>query len=451
MSRLWIAFALGCAAPDPDPMPDAVDTGPVADTDWVCAPDDEVCDGRCRAVQHDPQACGDCDTVCGDAEVCDAGQCVPQPVAPTCEADAVAALLAPATAEVPSHRLDCSVTLSPDDVVTKTVQLVGPASSGVTLDCAGATLRRGVPEGGSDTVVIGSDKPADGVWERATDVTVRGCRIEGSLRVQGQGANGQAPDVTTDSHSEGHRERAQAAAPTRVRLEGLTVIGAGRIPVYLAPGATRVTLRDSRLEGRSVSTALYLDAESAHNHVVDNVFDVSIEANLLKREVIAVDGSADNVFVGNELHDTRGGGLFLYRNCGEDGAVRHQEPRRNVVVGNRIVHDEPADWPSVWVGSRNGVSVYRVFCAVDDGYPFGSSLDDDDYARNSVIVGNRITGEALEPAVQLDDGPTVADDNGADGAPAEWCAVFRDAAAPRLVAEGTRVGDRVCARGELVP
>lgn len=458
MSRLLhlpaLLAALACtsdaptaAQPDDDAIPE--DTAPPTDTDWICAPDDAVCDGLCTPVRFDPKACGDCDTSCGEHEVCDEGRCIDRPAAPPCDDATRAAVLEPATPEAPSIALDCSLTLEPDDLVTKTLELLGAAASGLTLDCQGATLRRTF--GGPETVVITSKKTGDTTWERPTDITVRDCRIEGSLRVQGQGANGQAPDVTTDSHTAGHRERAQADAPTRVLLERLTITASGRIPLYLAPGATQVTLRDSTLTGRSVSTVVYLDAESAHNHLHHNLFDAEIEANPLRREVFAVDGSADNVIAYNTLRQPEGGGVFLYRNCGEGGAVRHQEPRRNQILSNRFEHDAAPSQPPVWVGSRNGQSLYRIFCRLDDGYDFGSSLDDDDYARNTVILGNRFVGDAPESPLTLDDGPTLAHDNTLldEPAPPAPCVVYRHHAAPRLIEDGAAFRGRVCREGKL--
>ncbi|MCB9663427.1 MAG: hypothetical protein H6732_04920 [Alphaproteobacteria bacterium] len=455
------ALLLACApasppATDTDADSDVVDTTPVdtappLDPAWTCADDHEVCDGLCRPVRFDPQACGDCDTTCGDSEVCDEGTCVPRPVATTCDEATRALVLAPATADAPSVELACSLTLDPGDVVTKKVHLRGTEASGVTLDCQGATLRKTLGAGGSDMVWIVSRKVDDTTWARPSDVVVRDCRIEGSVRVQGQGANGEAEDVRVDSLTLGHRERAQAAAPTRVLLERLTVVADGRIPVYLAPGTTAVTLRDSTFGGRVVSTVVYLDAESAHHQVVGNTFDAQMEGSPLPREVLAVDGSADNVIAGNTFAQPRNGGVFVYRNCGEGGTVRHQEPRRNLITGNTFAHPSGALLPTIWVGSRKSSGIVPGFCPLDDGYPFGSSVSDEDMAGHTVVTGNRFTGEPPATPVSIRVDPAVDEDNLSDAAeaPVSRCAVFRDGAAPRVVDEGTEVGDRVCREGLL--
>ncbi len=143
------------------------------------------------------------------------------------------------------------------------------------------------------------------------------------------GMNGQGPAVRESSHSLGHTERAQAAAPRRISILGSTLTAYGRIPLYLGPGVTHVTLRDSQIRGTSSATGLYLDAESAENVIADNDFDIRTG-----REIVAVDGSARNRITGNRFALHGEGGVRLYRNCGEGGTVRHQTPSDNVITGN---------------------------------------------------------------------------------------------------------------------
>ena len=102
--------------------------------------------------------------------------------------------------------------------------------------------------------------------------------------------------MKASSRALGHTERAQAAAPTRITIADSTLAASGAIPLYLAPGVTAVTLTGSRVTGRSVSVAVYLDAESARNTLSGNAF--AIETG---REVVAVDGSADNRIEGNRF------------------------------------------------------------------------------------------------------------------------------------------------------
>jgi hypothetical protein len=218
----------------------------------------------------------------------------------------------------------------------------------------------------------------------ASDVTIRRCKINGSIRTIGLGHNGEAPGVKASSTRLGHTERAQAVAPTNTQLYGLTITGHGRIPLYFGPGTTNASLVDSTINGRSASVAIYLDAESSGNILRNN----SISIVNPSREIIAVDGSANNQFVANTIQRASNGGIYLYRNCGEGGTVRHQAPQGNLITGNTI--DNPGGY-GIWLGSRNGG---RLYCSDDAGFPFGSSKNDGDFADNNTVRDNTFTNGA---------------------------------------------------------
>jgi len=223
----------------------------------------------------------------------------------------------------------------------------------------------------------------------ASNVTIRRCKINGSIRTIGLGRNGESKGVKESSTTLGHTARAQAAAPRNTVLYKVTITGHGRIPLYLGPGTTRLTMSNSTINGRSNSVALYLDAESGHNIIRNNKFNVDGDFTLRQlrvREVIAVDGSADNQILSNTINNAKGGGIYLYRNCGEGGTVRHQAPQRNLIAGNTI---NGSGGYGIWLGSRNGG---RMYCSADDGFPFGSSKDDSDFADNNELRGNIFTG-----------------------------------------------------------
>jgi hypothetical protein len=141
---------------------------------------------------------------------------------------------------------------------------------------------------------------------------------------------------------------------------------------------------DSRIKGRTDSVALYLDAESGFNVIRNNTFDI-IGAN---REIIAVDGSANNQLLTNTIKQAPSGGIYLYRNCGEGGTVRHQAPQNNLIAGNTINN---TGGYGIWLGSRNGG---RLYCNEDKGFSFGSSIDDRDFADNNTVRDNTFTSSA---------------------------------------------------------
>lgn len=291
-----------------------------------------------------------------------------------------AEVLTPATQAQRSVSLRCDLTLKPSDIVTRSIRI---EASDVKLDCKGALL-----DGGSTTVNAGRDmleirsrRNGDN-WLRPENVEVSNCRIAGSVRVHGMAMNGEGRLLRDSSRLPGHVARARAAAPRRLVLRNLRISGTGRIPLYLAPGVSEVTLIESTLDGVSRSTAIYLDAESTLNVIENNRIAVDTQ-----RELIAVDGSSHNRISSNHFYRLAHGGIFLYRNCGEGGTIRHSTPSHNRIVGNSFHYlGEAADKPAVYLGSRDG---WRLYCPADSGFDFGSSMDDRDFANNNHIAGNQ--------------------------------------------------------------
>ena len=258
----------------------------------------------------------------------------------------------------------------------QTVKIEGTRSNGTAIDLGGGWLNNG-----DLTELLICSTPTDGPWDRPQNITIRNGRIRGSIRIMGLGRSGEAEAVRASSVHPGHTARAQEAAPRRITIENLEIEADYRIPLYLAPGVTEVTVRDCRFTGWSVSTAIYLCAESAENTVIGNVFEVNVG-----REVIAVDGSARNLIAGNRFMRFPFGGVYLYRNCGEGGTVRHQTPHGNRIESNDFSAGATR-WGSygIWLGSRGG---WAVYCGQDAGHPFGSSVDNGDFADDNAVTGN---------------------------------------------------------------
>lgn len=310
----------------------------------------------------------------------------PAEAAPSCDAAQRRALLAPAAPGDDAALLTCSTSLSPGDRITRRIVLEGGRASGVELDCHGAAI--GDPSAPAPfphfAVEIRSSQPEPGTghWDAPNHVTLRSCRIFGHVRVWGMGINGQGEAVKASSHSLGHTERAQAAAPREVRILDSTITGLGSIPLYLGPGVTSFTLAHARITGTSSSVGLYLDAESAGNVITDTEFDVQTG-----REMIAVDGSARNRITRNRITLGYHRGIDLYRNCGEGGTVRHQTPSDNVITDNRFTYTGFLHPDPIKVNARGG---WRLYCGADAGYRFGSSRDNDDLGTNNQVERNGV-------------------------------------------------------------
>lgn len=336
-------------------------------------------------------------------------------VAPTCSAAVLNEVLAPATTGHGSVELRCSLTIPRNadgtaKTINKRIQITGAAASGVRLDCNGARLVRSAVDGRPDRLYISSSKLSATSWSRPEDVTVRRCVIEGAVRIAGMGDNGQAPDVRDSSRRDAnHTARAQAAAPTRITLSQLTIIGVGRIPLYLAPGVTNVRVEGSSIGGISNGTAVYLDAESANNVFKNNTISTDTQSDSIvgPRELVAIDGSSFNLFAGNQFSHLEDGGIFLYRNCGEGGAIRHQSPTWNQFINNRFFYRNSSA-TALNVASRTDNILWHNpfdFCSADDGFPWGSSVNDDDLVHNTVAVQNQIRVRSASEVFDFNDGP----------------------------------------------
>ena len=279
-----------------------------------------------------------------------------------------------------AYRLTCRADLA-GVAVRRRVLIEGGEASGAGIDCGGGVIRpAGEATTRAPTVAIWSRRDGDG-WSRPVQVHVRNCTVVGNVRIWGMGAGGSMRDLLASSRTPGHTAAAQAAAPYGVVLERVRFEGLGTIPLYVGPGVTRTTVVRSRFSGRSDSVAVYLDAESAGAVIQDNDFTIRTG-----REQIAVDGSGANRILGNRFALGGRGGVFLYRNCGEDGVIRHQSPSYNQIADNVF---SGANWlrpRTVVVGSREG---NRSYCGDDAGYPFGSSADDGDGTTGNRVDRNR--------------------------------------------------------------
>lgn len=298
------------------------------------------------------------------------------PAARPCDASELSELTADTTTP---YRLTCRAVLTPGQAIARPLLIEGAEASGAGLDCAGGAVGRpgAAVSTRSPSIAVWSRRIAADRWSRPTDVRISRCLIHGSVRVWGMGANGSYDDLRASSRTADHTAAAQAAAPSHISLDEVTIRGTGSIPLYVGPGVTGLSLTRSTLEGRSVSTTLYLDAESADNRIEGNLFRTRTE-----REMIAIDGSARNRITGNRFELGGRPGVFLYRNCGERGVIRHQTPSYNIITDNAFTGT--ARWrPRLVV--ENARQGRRAYCSADRGYPWGSSANDHDGASQNVV------------------------------------------------------------------
>lgn len=304
-----------------------------------------------------------------------------------CDAAATASLLAPNMSD--PFFLTCSVTLPKGAVISRSIIFEGSAASQVTLDCNGGTIDTSAGTGRiqKTAVIVRSRNTSSGDWDTPVNVTVQNCVIKGFMRVYGLDENANGENMRVSSLRPDHTEFAQRSAPKRTSFLNLSVIAPGGAPLYIGPGVTWTTLANSRLSGSTTGTAIYIDAESGRNAIKNNEFSITTRS----RELIAIDGSTRNEIIGNTFNDPANGGIYVYRNCGEGGVIRHQKPDFNVIAGNSFKYngDGATAKPAIWLGSRGGK---QKFCFTDSKHPYGSSANPLDFAQKNTVDGNKIIG-----------------------------------------------------------
>ena len=293
--------------------------------------------------------------------------------------------------------VNCNLTLSSSDVVNKTIIVEGSAADGVTINCNNALVTRVTSTfvgfvGGEPTytnehpnvdVIEIRSKQVGQSWDRPQNVTVKNCRVEGGVRVWGMGKNHEAEPLRIPSQQSNFEQVTRNNAPKNITLDNLDIVTFNRTNVYIAPGSTYVTLSNSELRGNAASVALYLDAQSGFNNISNNNIHTQNH-----RELIAIDGSENNTITNNWFSALNNGGIYLYRNCGEAGIVRHTTPANNLIINNEFWYKNyTGNNPAVFFGSRNG---NRPYCNSDSGYPFGSSASNFDFATNNTFANNII-------------------------------------------------------------
>jgi len=354
-----------------------------------------------------------------------------------CDSEKIKKVRAKASSKWDYEKIDCQLTLEKGWIITKKLIFEGAQANQVTLDCQWATLGDGTNK---DVIEVRSreykDKPEGDPnyetepwkWERPQNVTIKNCNIIGSVRVWGMATNGEgnpkkylekeicipgrfpvcqkqekpnSNELKKSSRKSGHTKRVQANAPKNIVFDNVKITGVGRNPFYLAPGVTYTTLMNSTMNGKSDKVAIYLDAESSYNTIKRNQIDVATAKDTTGDNIpgmksrgwpiIAIDGASHNKILNNRFSQTNRGGIYLYRNCGEGGIIRHETPSYNSIMNNIFYYNKyKGPKPSVYLGSRDyGIKERLGHCNDDDGRPFGSSASEKDYARHNIVMQNQ--------------------------------------------------------------
>lgn len=326
-------------------------------------------------------------------------QRVPAPACSDAKTDSVRAT---ARAAAPEILIDCSLTLrrpgwfNRRNVITKRLVFDGASASDVIVECNSATINGGPgtfnfdPRFAGFMVEIRSKEVKDpttgagtGRWLRPENITLRNCNIIGSVIVYG--ALDSVPDTITDTV-----RFIRSSAPRNIVFDHVTITGLG-LPcaelstncnlLYLHSGVSFFEMRNSEIKGSTSEKAanVYLDDMSFRNTFRNNI----IHAATKSREMMAIDGSSENVIINNHFGVSNNGGIHLYRNCGEDNSPRQSTPSSNTIVNNVFFLRHVITTPSIFVASRNGRSTEKTRCPPNFF----------DNARFNVVMQNQIMPE----------------------------------------------------------
>ncbi|MBJ3778385.1 right-handed parallel beta-helix repeat-containing protein [Acuticoccus mangrovi] len=301
---------------------------------------------------------------------------------------------------VAAAAMGCALALPPAGAAQAARFQVDHTASGTVIDCkANPRYRNGFD--GID-VFSTADPDHEGDWLRPSDVTIRNCEIRGSVQIWGMESR----------RSKAGEERMQEAsrkpdftiamrriAPTDIRFENCRFKLTRATGIYVDTGASFISVEGStfvydadRLPKQSPTTVIYLNHETTSNRIVNNVFRIrNFRKNgeaARRREIIAIDGSSDNVISGNYFLGIELGGIYLYRNCGERGIVRHSLPTNNKIYDNVFIQPADGKGAAIVFGSRR----IRDYCDDDSTSMFGSGKFNQSYVINNYAFDNVICG-----------------------------------------------------------
>lgn len=301
--------------------------------------------------------------------------------------------------------IDCDITLSSSDVITKLVRFIGSDSDNVTFDCNGAQIfplqplitSHSIRVATKVTVVNGVE-----VYDRPENIEIKNCDVYGTVRIHGSGYN--PNDLNNYSNNAGPAWvlDVRNTSPRNVVFDNVDITNYWhKDALYFGEGVTHITYKNSRIYNQTQGVAVYFGFESANNTLENNeIYNRSSN----DREIVAVDASEYNVITRNWLDGVNNGGIYLYRNCGEGGSIKYTGPRYNEISDNILYYNKyNGSNPGIYVGERTGENI--GFCNLDSGWswdisdvPTGlgwdsdwesSSSDDRDFARFNDVDGNR--------------------------------------------------------------
>jgi hypothetical protein len=251
-----------------------------------------------------------------------------------------------------------------------------------TLDCKGQTIDHG-----------GGKKP--GIQTPNTysvsDIRISNCTI----RNTGYGINLKRffRGAQLEGPMEGHRH---------ITIEHTSIANTQKIGIYVGQNSQHVAIRDVVAIDNATKIGIYLEGGSTHTHISGVTITNTRKGEGNPRgEAIAVDSSQYNVIEHSTFSGNEGGGITLYKNCGENyGQVC--PVRRPLSASHNVIRFNEFHGDGVHVAWRQFKLYGFEWCAGIDIVGYWR-----DHASHNLIHGNRFYDTKLD----VQDGPNTVSAN----------------------------------------
>ncbi|MBK4995962.1 hypothetical protein IAE39_004136 [Pseudomonas sp. S37] len=215
------------------------------------------------------------------------------------------------------------------------------------------------------------------------NVEVSNCKIRGYDKAAVMVTSGlSGPELNRD------RNKSFSLAPSNILLDRLDVSESRGNGVHFNAYVNNSILKRSTIT-KSRGVGVYLGQSSQAISILDNKFleNGGVDKPKGHREALAIDSSAKNIVKGNVFSKNAAGGIFLYKNCGENfdrpGAVLRWQSSNDNLIENNVFKDEKV---GVWVASRQSRDLSKWKCGDNPVTADGRYYRD--YADNNRIEKN---------------------------------------------------------------
>ena len=277
------------------------------------------------------------------------------------------------------EQVDKNITLNPQCTYHQTLSINTP---NISIDCNGATLD-GQQNLKNGLLINSQGKPLK-------NITITNCRIK-NFKSQGILITSGIPDYKKTTDHQINYDN----SPSNITIENSQIVDTGGVGVFLNSYVTNATIKNSEIL-RSKGVGIYLEQSSRNNKILNNTIKDNGEPNGPKagqREGLAIDSSAQNLIEGNKFISNVAGGIFLYKNCGEQfskgkSVIRWQHSNDNIIRNNSFTDEKTG----IWVASRQSANLQKSDCGdkpLDSEGKYYQDYADHNTIENNVFCRNK--------------------------------------------------------------